>query len=73
MNVDRFTRALEIARWLDADPKPPVVEVADRLERAEHDAFLWHCVQLQLTPAERERFEQMAQQLRAAGYKATPI
>lgn len=65
--ANRFDAAKAIADWLATNP--PAVEIVDRLERAEHEAFLWHCVEISLTPELRARFEQTAASLLAAGYR----
>lgn len=61
-----FDDALALSDWLVAAPS---AEVIDRIQAAERDAFLWHCVELHLSPDEVERFKQIAAKLRAAGYK----
>lgn len=60
--------AIDVLRWLEGRP---IEAVAERILRAEESAFLWHCVEVQLTPEERERFKTIAANLKANGYRTT--
>lgn len=63
-----LAEALDVLRWLES--KPSTEAIAERLLRAEEQAFLWHCVEIQLSAEERERFRAIAANLKANGYKA---
>ena len=66
MSATTLTAAIETLLWLDTATKD---QVAERLMRAEDEAFLWHCVELQLSPDEKARFVQIAKTLRGNGYE----
>lgn len=66
--MTRFDRAIEIQEFLAAhaaNPQP----VLDRLERAEHEAMLWHVVSLCMPEIDRAQVERIAAEMLAGGYR----
>ena len=61
----RFDSAVKTAEWLGT---AELTAVVDRIETAEHYAFLWHVVALHMAPQDRERIESLASDLRAGGW-----